>query len=148
MAHSTRSKATVSTTNKDSRDPLKDLLTSFLVTEATSDNLADYSKEDLIQLVLKLQDENSTLKEEKLFMERTDKRLEDLERSHNLHFLYGRRDSVEITGIPINIPYNGLEDDRIFDHAKVKVNGTKLDKLQKRHAPSYTEVRSGVNVSL
>ena len=132
MAHSTRSIAAVSTMNKDSRDQLKDLLTSFLVTEATSDNLADYSKEDLIQLVLKLQHENSTLKEEKLFMERTNKRLEDLERSHNLHLQYGRRDSVEITGIPINIPDIGLEDEviRIFDHAKVKVNGTKLDKLE------------------
>ena len=82
--------------------------------------------------MIKLQDENSTLKEEKLFMERTNKRLEDLERSHYLNLQYDLRDSVEITGIPTNIPDNGLEDEviKIFDRAKVEVNGTKLDKLQ------------------
>ena len=118
--------------NKDSSDQITDLLTSSFATEASSGKLIEYSKEDLIQLVIKLKDENSTLKEETLFMERTNKRLEDLKRSHNLNFQYGHRDSVAITGMPTNIPGNGLEDEliKIFDHAKVEVNGTKLDKLQ------------------
>ena len=58
-------------------------------------------------------------------MERTNKRLEDLERNQNLSLQYQRRDSVEITGIPEDIDDARLEDEviKMFNSCQVVVNG-------------------------
>ena len=133
MAHGTRSK-TDSMLPKANADQLatKEMLTSFLSAKTDSTNLSEFTKEELINLVLKLRNENSTLKDDKAFIERTNKRLENLEREQNLSLQYNRRDSVEITGIPGNIENADLEDEviKVFNKAKVVVNGVKLDKAQ------------------
>ena len=57
-----------------------------------------------------------------------DKRMEEIEREQYKSAQYSRRDTVEITGIPGDIPTDALENEviRIYDVAQVNVNGTKL----------------------
>ena len=96
--------------------------------EATS--LEAMSKEDLIVMVKTLQSRNHDL--EKTFMEKFDKRLEILERVQNSSLQYLRRDTVEISGIPVSVSQEKLEDEviKLFNTAGVEVDGHKLDKLQ------------------
>ena len=56
-------------------------------------------------------------------MKLTNLRLYHLERAHNMNLQYGRRDTVEITGIPVDLPDKVLEDEviEIFKEAKVFV---------------------------
>ena len=133
MAHCTRSKTdSMLPTANANQLAMKEMLTSFLSANTDSTNLSEFTKEELINLVLKLRNENSTLKNDKAFIERTNKRLENLEREHNLSLQYNRRESVEITGIPGNIENADLGDEviKVFNTAKVVVNGVKLDKAQ------------------
>lgn len=110
----------------------KELLSQSLPDNTDPAELNNLSKEQLIDMVVQLNYENSTLKVEKAFIERTNKRLEDLERQQNLSLQYNRRDSVVISGIPANISDDALEDEaiKVFESAKVLVNGVKLDKSQ------------------
>ena len=85
-------------------------------------------KEELIEEIIKLREENLSLKETQSFIESTNQRLEDLERNQNLSPQYNRRDTVELSGIPLHIPQSQLEQEvkNIFDRAKVQVHGEKL----------------------
>ena len=56
------------------------------------------------------------------------KRMEDLERRENVNLQYNRRNYVEISGIPANIPNSQLEEEvcKIYDSAKFVVNDNNL----------------------
>ena len=82
-------------------------------------------------MVKKMRSEYTILKEFQIYKEKTEKRMEELERQQNLNTQYERRNSVEISGIPKDIKQAGLEDEviRIYDAAGVTVHGTNLDKM-------------------
>ena len=63
-------------------------------------------------------------------MEQTTKRLK-LEREQNKHLQYTICDSVEIHGIPTNIPQGQLEDEviKIYNAAKIDIHGQSLRKI-------------------
>ena len=95
-------------------------------------NLMEMSKDHLVKMIEFLRNRNKELEDaQKTFTERTDRRLEMLERVQNSNIQYLRRDSVEISGIPDSIPDSKLEDEviKIFDIAGVKVGDQKLDKI-------------------
>ena len=110
------------------------------------------TKKQLIDLILVLKEENATVKkyndcmeESNTFMEKannfmeetnnfkeySNKRMEDYERNLNLHMQYNRRESIVITGIPIDVDNNMLEDEviNIFNTAGVSVHGKNLSKF-------------------
>ena len=62
--------------------------------------------------------------------EKTNERLEDLEREQNRNLQYLRRDTIEISGIPANIDDKHLEDEvlNLYDIADVSVHGRKVTK--------------------
>ena len=111
---------------------LNDTITKYLTENTESEDFANHTKDEVIKVILKLKYENSMLKDQQAFMERANKRLEDLERNHNLSLQYQRRDSVEITGIPEDIANARLEDEviKMFNSCQVVVNGNKVDKSQ------------------
>ena len=53
----------------------------------------------------------------------------ELERSHFLYLQYGRRESVEITGIPTNIKQENLEDEviKVYQEAGVQLFGRQVN---------------------
>ena len=87
--------------------------------------LKDFKKPQLCELVMSLKKENDALKSHQ---GNVNDRLCELERSHYLYLQYGRRNSIEITGIPDNIDTERLEDEviKVFDAAGVQVDGRKL----------------------
>ena len=94
--------------------------------------LSEFKKPHLVELVLELQKEKSLLAnqlEEKTKLH--DERITELERSHYLYLQYGRRSSIEITGIPEGVEQNKLEDEvmKIYKEAKVSVHGKTLDNM-------------------
>ena len=93
------------------------------------DKLNSFKKNQLVNLVLQLQKETIALKQQK----ETDleKRVIALERSQYLYEQYGRRESVEISGIPSNIEQKDLENEviQVFNEAKVRVHGRPLDPM-------------------
>ena len=94
-------------------------------------NLGSKSKTQLIEMVKNLAAENEIYKELQHYMETTNKRLENLEREQNKSLQYMRRDSVEISGIPLEVPQASLEDAviKIYAEAGVEVHGEKLDAI-------------------
>ena len=92
--------------------------------------LNEFKKDHLIKLVIELQ------KEKKELASRIDDRLKEvkdniieLERSHFLYLQYGRRESVEITGIPTNIKQENLEDEviKVYQEAGVQLFGRQVN---------------------
>ena len=71
------------------------------------------------------------MEETNKFKEDSLKRMEDYERNLNLHMQYNRRESIVITGIPITVENNGLEDEviNIFNTAGVYIHGKGLSKF-------------------
>ena len=61
--------------------------------------LNEMKKEHLVKLVLELQNEKKLLVEQKDSLTEVKDRVIALERSHLMYLQYGRRESVEITGI-------------------------------------------------
>ena len=90
--------------------------------------LAEFKKPQLIELVLELQKEKNLLIKQKENVSDIQTRLCELERSHFLYLQYGRRESVEITGIPKEVPQEDLEQEviKIYKEAKVSVHGKEL----------------------
>ena len=86
-------------------------------------------KNQLVSLVLQLQKESIALKQQK--EGDLEKRVIALERSQFLYEQYGRRESVEITGIPSNIEQKDLENEviKVFNEAKVQVHGRPLEPM-------------------
>ena len=114
--------------------------------------LDSLTKKQLVELIFILREENADLKKyndcveeskkfievSKEFMEETKnfeesckKRMEDYERNLNLHMQYNRRESVVITGIPLHVKNNKLEDEviNIFNAAGVYIHGSGLSKF-------------------
>ena len=87
-------------------------------------------KAELVELVMQLQVEKNTIKEELESLQVISSRVIELERSQYLYEQYGRRESVEITGIPPTVKIEDLEDAVIdvYNKAEVKVFGRELEK--------------------
>ena len=83
-------------------------------------------KAELVEMVLALQTEKQTLVDERkhMFGSLTD-RIVALERSQFLYEQYGRRECIEISGIPTSVKDDDLEEEvlRIYQTAEVKVFG-------------------------
>ena len=79
-------------------------------------------------MVLQLQKEKQELKEERDSIVDLNNRVVVLERSQYLYEQYGRRESIEITGIPTSVGQDALEDEviKIYDEAKIEVFGRQL----------------------
>ena len=92
--------------------------------------LNNFKKAELVELVVQLQKEKEILQTESKFMKNISQRVTELERSHNLYLQYGRRESVEISGIPTDVKDEDLEEAvlRVYEEAGVEVDGTKLKK--------------------
>ena len=86
------------------------------------------SKDQLMDMVIQLKGKLTQLTDD--FVKVTNLRLYHLERSHNLHMQYGRRESFEIVGIPPEVSDDKLEDEvlEITKEAKVLVNRQGLKK--------------------
>ena len=93
--------------------------------------LAEFKKPQLVEMILELQKEKNTLISQALDIAKIDERVTEQERSLNLYLQYGRRNSVEVTGIPAEVKQEDLEDHiiKIFDTAQVKVHGKSLDHM-------------------
>ena len=93
--------------------------------------LNDFKKPQLVELILELQKEKKLLESQATNIAGITERVTELERSHYLYLQYGRRSSIEITGIPANVVQNDLENHviDIFNEAKVKVHGKSLDHI-------------------
>ena len=94
--------------------------------------LAEFKKPHLVELVLELQKEkNNLLSQQQTKMKQMDDRLIELERSHYLYLQYGRRESIEISGIPSNIQQKELETEviKIYNEARVKIHGRELTQM-------------------
>ena len=80
------------------------------------------AKKDFIEIILSLKKEITSLNDD--FKKLTNLRFYHLERNQNMHLQYGRRDSIEIVGIPQDIQDDKLEDEviDIFKEAEVRVN--------------------------
>ena len=90
--------------------------------------LEQFKKNQLIELVLELQKEKEDLKKQQTYMEDVMTRVVQLERSHYLYEQYGRRESIEISGIPVNIEQDELENAviEIYKEAKAEIHGRQL----------------------
>ena len=71
--------------------------------------LGDLKKPQLVEIILELQKEKTSLKAQACNNDGITDRITDLERSHYLYLQYGRRSTVEITGIPEEVEHNDLE---------------------------------------
>ena len=112
--------------NTRSRAATETNMSSIAIEMDGNTNLADLSNDQLINMATSLRRRNKELEE------KVDKRLEILERVQNSSLQYLRRDTVEISGIPADIPQSCLEDEviKVIDTAGVTVEERKLDKLQ------------------
>ena len=63
--------------------------------------LGNMGKNELIDMIMSLKREVSTITEE--YKKLINLRFYHLERSHDMNLQYGRRDTVEITGIPTSL---------------------------------------------
>lgn len=100
-----------------------------MVEETNNIELANLSKEQLIEMVQGLNEKLSKIQED--YQKVINLRLYNLERRMNMNAQYQRRDTLEITGIPADIPQEELEDDVIdlFKDMKVTVNRQPIRKI-------------------
>ena len=96
--------------------------------EAERNTLMGLSKEELLDVIIKLKGDLSKLNED--FFKVTNLRLYHLERNQNLNLQYGHRESFVIVGIPVDVGDTELEDEviDIAKEAKVSVNRQPLKK--------------------
>ena len=96
--------------------------------EEERNNLVNLEKAQLIEIILKLKGDLS--KQHDDFVKLTNLRLYNLERSQYMYEQYGRRESLEITGIPETITDARLEDEviEIMKEARVEVDDRPLKK--------------------
>ena len=92
--------------------------------------LNNFKKPELIEIIIALQKEKNDLATQKKEIATMNERITQLERSQYLYEQYGRRESVEFTGIPNSVQQNDLEDEliNIFNEANVSVDGSQLTK--------------------
>lgn len=94
-----------------------------------SSNLGCLEKDKLIEIVVSLQQTICKLQDD--FQKINNLRLYHVERRLNMTEQYSRRDTLEITGIPMNIPDEKLEDEviGIMKDTKVSVNRQPIKKM-------------------
>ena len=95
------------------------------INNMTQENLANLPSHEMIQLVLQLKEENDKLREattQEMAL-RYDERLEQIERDINLTKQYMRRDSIEVSGVPLTVNDADVENEviKILKTAKAKV---------------------------
>ena len=103
-------------------------------TEANTTDLFDperlkqFKKSELVDIILEMQKEKKDLKSQLNKITDISDRVVELERSHTLYLQYGRRNCIEISGIPAEVEQNKLEDEvmKIYHEADVKVHGKTL----------------------
>ena len=90
--------------------------------------LKEFKKEHLVKLVLELQSEKNMWVSQKGSLDEIKTRVTELERSHLLYLQYGRRESIEISGIPPTIEQDHLEEEviKVYNEAGVKVFGREV----------------------
>ena len=90
--------------------------------------LESFKKVDLINIIMALQQEKNTLKSQQASTVTLMERVTKLERSQFLYEQYGRRESVEISGIPEHIEQKHLEKEviKIYNEAKVDFHGRQV----------------------
>ena len=99
---------------------------------ATAEELKSLTKPKLIERVCELQSENESLKKQNeqinAALESINQRLIDIERNFNLSSQYNRRSCIEISGIPVNISGDKLEEEviKIYASAGYKVQDREL----------------------
>ena len=95
-----------------------------------TDVLDRMKKNELIDLVIQLQAEKEAIKEEQKQLVDLNKRVIELERSQYLYEQYGRRESIEISGIPTTVTIERLEEEviKVYKAAKVEIFGRELRK--------------------
>ena len=97
-----------------------------MTTSFDVEKLQSFKKNELIDIIRELNKEKDLLKAH-LLDNRSgiEERVTELERSHYLYLQYGRRESVEITGIPDNVDQKDLETEviKVYNEANVKVHG-------------------------
>ena len=93
--------------------------------------LGDLKKPQLVEIILELQKEKNPLKSQACDIDGITDRITEVERSHYLYLQYGRRSTVEITGIPAEVEQKDLENHviAIWNEAKIQVHGKSLDHL-------------------
>ena len=93
--------------------------------------LGDLKKPQLVEIILELQKEKNSLKTQACDIDGITDRITEVERSHYLYLQYGRRSTVEITGIPAEVEQKDLENHviAIWNEAKIQVHGKSLDHL-------------------
>ena len=91
--------------------------------------LHSYKKDQLVELVMQLQKEKVDLQQQSECP--LEKRVIAIERSQFLYEQYGRRESIEISGIPKDVQTKDLETEviRIYNEAKVLVHEKPLEPL-------------------
>ena len=91
--------------------------------------LDNQTKETLIEVITNLRSEITKLNED--YKKIINLRLYHLERNHNMHMQYGRRETFEIVGIPQDISDENLENEviDILKEAKVAVNRQPMKKM-------------------
>ena len=91
--------------------------------------LKEFKKDHLVKLVLELQKEKNMLFQQNDEIKVVRNKVTELERSHLLYLQYGRRESVEITGIPKEIRQENLEEEviKIYNEAGVSVFGRSVN---------------------
>ena len=91
----------------------------------TTKSLSELPPDQLYQLIFKLKEQNDELIKsvDKVAADRYEARLENIERQINLDRQYLRRDSIEISGIPLSVPDDEIEAEvlKIVKQAKAKV---------------------------
>ena len=98
--------------------------------------LKEFKKVHLIELVLELQKEKTALSIQGETIQKLDSRVVQMERSQFLYEQYGRRESIEISGIPPAIGKDKKTDDLenavidIFHEAGAQVHGNQLTQDQ------------------
>ena len=92
-------------------------------------------KSQLINMVMGLRKEVASITED--FKKITNLRFYHLERSHYMHLQYGRRDTLEITGIPDEVKDEALEDEvvNLFKEAQIQVNRQLIKKIRHSSGP-------------
>ena len=99
-------------------------------TELDPVKLQRFEKDKLIERLLELKKEKDVLRKEMDATRTLAGRVTELVRSHYIYLQYGRRESIEITGIPEDVPQRELENEviNIYEEAHVVVDGQKLKK--------------------
>lgn len=99
----------------------------FDINNMTQESLAELNSEQIVKLVLSLKDENDKLRSsaEEVIALKYEERLEKIEREINLSNQYSRRDSIEISGVPMSVPDADVEKEviKILKTAKAKMGG-------------------------